>query len=158
MQCQTAVASVKEAKAFFDRSTRPLTEAHSGFAPKPGMFTVAHHVYHVAQTIDWFIDGAFGDKGFDMDFEKGAKEMLAVTSLAKAREALDRAAAHAIEVLGSKTDAQLAEKFPPNPIMGEVPKWTIIGGLQDHTAHHRGALTVYERLLGLEPPMPYMET
>jgi uncharacterized damage-inducible protein DinB len=25
----------------------------------------------------------------------------------------------------------------------------------EHTAHHRGALTVYSRLLGKVPPMPY---
>jgi uncharacterized damage-inducible protein DinB len=33
----------------------------------------------------------------------------------------------------------------------------IFGAITDHTAHHRGALTVYARLNGIVPPMPYME-
>jgi uncharacterized damage-inducible protein DinB len=45
----------------------------------------------------------------------------------------------------------------PNVIFGEIPRWSVILGLVDHTAHHRGALTVYARLKGLTPPMPYME-
>jgi hypothetical protein len=30
-------------------------------------------------------------------------------------------------------------------------------GSTDHTAHHRGALTVYSRLLGKVPKMPYAD-
>jgi uncharacterized damage-inducible protein DinB len=41
--------------------------------------------------------------------------------------------------------------------MGGVPRFAITNALTDHTAHHRGALTVYARLLGLVPPMPYMD-
>ena len=31
----------------------------------------------------------------------------------------------------------------------------VINGITDHSAHHRGALAVYARLLGKEPAMPY---
>jgi uncharacterized damage-inducible protein DinB len=41
--------------------------------------------------------------------------------------------------------------------MGGLPRYAIVSALTDHTAHHRGALTVYARLLGLVPPMPYMD-
>jgi uncharacterized damage-inducible protein DinB len=41
--------------------------------------------------------------------------------------------------------------------MGGLPKKSIFGGITDHTAHHRGALTVYARLKGIVPPMPYMD-
>ena len=45
------------------------------------------------------------------------------------------------------------------PITGEImtgaPKMSVVGGIVDHTAHHRGALAVYARLLGKEPKMPY---
>jgi uncharacterized damage-inducible protein DinB len=41
--------------------------------------------------------------------------------------------------------------------MGGQPRHSIIGALIDHTAHHRGALTVYARLLSKVPPMPYGE-
>jgi uncharacterized damage-inducible protein DinB len=33
----------------------------------------------------------------------------------------------------------------------------IFGAITDHTAHHRGALTVYARLAGAVPPMPYAD-
>jgi len=33
----------------------------------------------------------------------------------------------------------------------------IFSAITAHTAHHRGALTVYARILGLVPPMPSME-
>ena len=33
----------------------------------------------------------------------------------------------------------------------------IFSGITDHTAHHRGALTVYARVQGIVPPMPYMD-
>ncbi len=72
-------------KDFFERSTRVLDEADSGFRPQPGMMTVAQQVAHTAQTLDWFIEGACRPEGFDLDFEKHAKETEKVTSLAAAR-------------------------------------------------------------------------
>jgi hypothetical protein len=39
--------------------------------------------------------------------------------------------------------------------MGGAPRASIIDGLTDHTAHHRGSLAVYARLRGKTPPMPY---
>ena len=42
-------------------------------------------------------------------------------------------------------------------IMGGAPRLAIFGAINDHTAHHRGALTVYARLNGIVPPMPYMD-
>jgi uncharacterized damage-inducible protein DinB len=41
--------------------------------------------------------------------------------------------------------------------MGGVPRMAIFGAITDHTAHHRGALTVYARLAGAVPPMPYAD-
>jgi uncharacterized damage-inducible protein DinB len=41
--------------------------------------------------------------------------------------------------------------------MGGLPKHAIWTAVLDHTAHHRGALTVYSRLLGKVPAMPYMD-
>ena len=38
----------------------------------------------------------------------------------------------------------------------EAPKGAAAQGLVDHTAHHRGALAVYARLVGKTPSMPYM--
>ncbi len=116
-------------KDFFDRSTRVLEEGDSQFRPNEGTMTAAQQVAHVAQTLDWFVQGVSRPEGFDLDFERQAKELAAVTSLAAA--------------------------LPEGPIMGGQPMSNIVWGMIEHTAHHRGALTVYSRLLGKVPPMPY---
>lgn len=153
-----AVSGVlKSMKEYFDRSTRVLEEADSGFAPKKEMFTAAQQVAHVAQTIEWFIQGAFAAGGFNMDFERLDKEVRAVTSLGAARKWMERACAAANKAAEVHTEAEWAELLPENPIMGGVPRYAILSAITDHTAHHRGALTVYSRLLGKVPPMPYMD-
>lgn len=144
-------------KEYFDRSTRGLTEEDSGFAPKEGMWTAAHVVAHVAQTFEWFVDGAFAPGGFSMDWEGMDKQVRSVTSLQEARAWLDRAVAAAKAKIDAATDDEWAAPLPEGPIMGGLPRYLIFGALNDHTAHHRGALTVYARLLGKVPPMPYMD-
>ena len=156
MSTQALVQELKSTKAFFDRSTACLTEADSEFAPVDGVFTAAQHAAHVAQTIDWFLEGAFRPEGFDMDFETHIAAVKAVTSLTKAREWVDRAFAQAVEVIGSKSMEEMMEPLPEGPVMGGAPRMAIVTGIVDHTAHHRGALTVYSRLRGHEPAMPYM--
>lgn len=142
-------------KDFFDRSTRVLEESDSAFRPQDGMMTVAQQIAHVAQTLDWFVQGAQRPNGFDLDFEAHAKELEAVTSLAAARQALENAYANAIQFLRSRTPEQLAQPLPPGPVMGGQPVSDTVWGMVEHTAHHRGALTVYSRVLGKTPPMPY---
>ena len=45
----------------------------------------ASQIGHVAQTIDWFVEGAFDPDGFNLDFEAHDKEVRAVTSIDEAR-------------------------------------------------------------------------
>ena len=140
---------------FFDRSTRVLDEADSGFRPREGMMTVAQLVAHTAQTLDWFIEGASRSEGFDLDFEKHAKALAGLTSLAAARRMLETAYANAIGFFRSRSPEELARPLPPGPVMGGQPVTDIVWAMVEHTAHHRGALTVYSRELGKVPPMPY---
>ena len=154
---QALLAQLDNANEYFTRSTGTLTENDSAFAPADGVFTVANQVAHAAQTIDWFIDGAFNPDGFDMDFEGHERQVRAVTSLTEARAAMKRAIEQAKAVVESKSDEEWAQPLPPGPIMGGLPRSAIFGAITDHTAHHRGALTVYARLLGKTPPMPYMD-
>lgn len=151
------VAELDAAHEYFNRSTRNLTEAHSNFAPAEGMMTAAQQVAHAAQTIDWFMEGAFRPEGFDMDFETAAKVVAEVTSLAAARAWFEKSVATAKALTAAKSDAELVTPLPPGPIMGGLPRTAVYGALVDHTAHHRGALTVYARLQGVVPPMPYMD-
>ncbi len=142
-------------KDFFERSTRVLEEDDSAFRPSEGMMTVAQQVAHAAQTIDWFVEGATPGKGFNLEFEKHAQEVAAVSSLAAARRMLEAAYENAIRFVRSRTPEQLAEPLPPGPIMGGQPASDVVWGIVEHTAHHRGALTVYSRALGKVPVMPY---
>jgi uncharacterized damage-inducible protein DinB len=154
MTPQELKLTLEKMREYFNRSTRPLREEHSQFAPSEGVFTVAGQVAHVAQTVDWFFNAAFSDH-WQMDFEVLEKQTRAVTNLAEARAWFEKAVDGAICVAETHTAEEWASPFPPNPIMGEAPRISIIGAVTDHTAHHRGALTVYQRLLGLTPPMPY---
>jgi uncharacterized damage-inducible protein DinB len=141
---------------FFNRSTRVLEEADSQFTPHEGMMTVAQQVAHAAQTLDWFIQGASRPEGFDLDFATHAKEVAAVTSLAAARDWLNKSYANVVQFLRSKSPAELGRPLPLGPVMGGQPISEIVWAMVEHTAHHRGALTVYSRALGKVPPMPYM--
>ena len=157
MSTQFLVNELKAAKDFLDRGTRCFEEEHSGFAPTGDLFTTAQQVAHIAQTIDWFREGAFRPEGFSMDFEGFNTEVKKITSLAEARAWSDRAFAEVIEAIGSRSLDELNQPLPDGPIMGGLPRLAIIGAIADHTAHHRGALSVYARLQGLTPPMPYMD-
>jgi uncharacterized damage-inducible protein DinB len=153
----TVAAQLLASKEYFARSTRVLEESDSAFRPHDAMMTVAQHVAHAAQTLEWFIDGAARPEGFDLDFEKQAQALAAVTSLSEARRQLDAAFARAVQFFESCSADDLARPLPPGPVMGGQPLADIAWAMIEHTAHHRGALTVYSRLLGKVPPTPYMD-
>lgn len=150
----TLLASLANVKKCFDTTISCFDEGDSGFAPSDEVFTVAGHVAHTAQTVDWFVDGVFGD-GWDMDFERHLGEARGVTSLADARKCLDEAFDRVAAVVRSASDDELASPIEDRRIMAGAPKSAIAAGITDHSAHHRGALSVYARLLGKVPPMPY---
>ncbi len=152
---QQAIGQLCAAQEFFNRSTRNLTEAHSAVEPVEGMMTAAQQVAHTAQTVEWFMEGAFRPEGFGLDFEGEFKRVLSCTSLTAARAWFERAIEAAKATAATKSDAELLAPLPEGPIMGGLPRMVIFGSITDHTAHHRGALTVYARLQGIVPPMPY---
>jgi uncharacterized damage-inducible protein DinB len=146
---------VEQALRFFNKTTSVLTEDDAEFAPDLAQFTVAQHVAHVAQTITWFMSGGFGTDGFDLDFAKHEAEVRKVTSLAEARTWLARAVADCVALLHEQTAETMLAPLPDGPVMGGEPRAAIVGAIVEHTAHHRGALSVYARLRGKVPPMPY---
>ncbi|HEX9733338.1 MAG TPA: DinB family protein [Thermoanaerobaculia bacterium] len=155
MEAKKLVAQLTASKQYFDRSTECLTEDDSTFAPSDGLMTAAQQVAHVAQTVDWFFEGAFRPEGFDLDFAGHAAEVAKVSSLTAAREWLDRAFGDAEKALVERA-GELAAPIAEGPVMGGQPRAAIVGAIADHTSHHRGALTVYSRLRGHVPAMPYM--
>ena len=152
-----AVAELSAAQEYFNRSSRNLTDGHSAFAPVEGMMTATQQIAHAAQTIEWFIQGAFRPEGFDLDFEKHFADVAACPSVTDARAWFNRAIEAAKAMTASRSDAELLAPLPDGPIMGGLPRFAVYGAITDHTAHHRGALTVYSRLNGVVPPMPYGE-
>ena len=148
-------AELLAGKKFFERSTMVLEEADSAFCPCEGMMTVAQQVAHTAQTIDWFLDGVSQPEGFDLNFEEQGKVLRNVHSLTEARSRLDAAFQRVIGFAQMRTPEDLERPLPPGPVMGGSPVRAIFGAIIEHTAHHRGALTVYSRLLGKVPAMPY---
>ncbi len=152
---ETWKAQIRMMHEFFTNSTAVLSEDDSNHSPKPEMFTVAQHVAHTAQTIDWFLDGAFSSDGFDMNWDQHMEEVRKTNSLAAAREWLDRAVNRVVETIDSHPESVFMDKIVDGPIMGGVPRLAVFSAMADHTAHHRGALTVYARQLNKTPAMPY---
>ena len=127
------VAELNAALEFFNRSTGSLTEEDSDYTPVDGVFSTAQQVAHAAQTIDWFIDGAFGPSGFDMDFEAHERKVRGVTSLSDARAWLARSVENARGVIESKTPEEWAQPLSEGPVMGGQPA---CGDLwSDHRPH-----------------------
>ena len=91
-----------------------------------------------------------------MGFEDPERRVLVVTSLTEARAWLHRALDNGRALVRSKSEADWSAPIVDGEVMGGMPRTTIFGGIIDHTAHHRGALTMYARLLGKTPPNPYM--
>lgn len=148
---------VKQALQFLSRTCSVFKEEDSGFAPDPGMFTVAQQIAHVAQTIDWFMDGGFSDQGFDLDFSAHHSAVRQHTSLQESLTWLAKSVDAAAAILAEKTPEQMMEPIAAGPIMPGEPRAAIVAAIAEHTAHHRGALAVYARLLGYAPPIPYSE-
>jgi len=148
---------VKQALQFFSRTCSVFSEDDSQYAPTAGQFTVAQHVAHVAQTIDWFMVGGFRPEGFDLDFAAHQQDVRECTSLQDAMIWLVQSVDNAATILAGKSPEEMMQPIAAGPVMGGEPRAAIIAAIAEHTAHHRGSLAVYARVLGYAPPMPYAD-
>ena len=147
---------LKMQEKFFLNTISCLTEEDSSFKPQEEIYTIAQHIGHAAETIDWFFEGAFGKNGFDMNFVNYAETMKKYTSFDDSVKYFKEATANGIAKLQSVQDSELMVPITAE-IMTGAPKMSVVGAIVDHTAHHRGSLAVYARLLGKKPQMPYGE-
>lgn len=154
MPASALVSELEATRKFFCTTISIFEPNDAGFAPHPDMYTTAAQVAHVADTIDWFMGGGFG-AGWDMDFDGAIARAKSVTSLEAAQTAMLDAFERAIATVQAADEATLLEPIPNDVIMHGAPRQAVIGAIVDHTAHHRGSLAVYARLLGKVPPMPY---
>ena len=84
------------------------------------------------------------------------EEIRSFTSVADAKAWVNKAAAEALAKIRA-LPPEWAETLSPadDPIMPGLPQFRVITAMIEHTAHHRGSLAVYLRLLGKVPPVPY---
>ena len=153
-QAAEIVAQLETSHGYIRKMISIFEQEDAGFAPQPELYTVAGHIAHAADSVDWFVDGAFGE-GWNMDFEGLIAAARAVETLEEAVAWLDRAFGKAIATFEAASDEDLAAPIPDERIMPGASRSAIVGPIIDHTAHHRGALTVYARLLGKVPKMMY---
>lgn len=140
---------------FFERSTACFLADDADFAPQPELLSVAGHIAHAGITIEWFIAGAFSPAGFDMDFPAHEREARSITTVHEARARFTSAYAVAIAKFEHTSMSELLIPIADGQIMGGAPRCAIAAAMGDHTAHHRGALSVYARLCNRVPAMPY---
>lgn len=143
-------------QAWFEKTISCFEPKDGDFAPKKGMFTVAQQIAHAAQTVEWFFEGAFRPQGFDLDFESSEGEVRAVASLEDALAWWGTALQEAERAIQGSAPEAWDEPIR-GKLMAGMPRRSILNGIADHTAHHRGALAVYARMLDRVPPMPYGE-
>src|SRR5438105_13323733 len=123
--------SLKQVRQFFNTSTKCFDEDDAGFAPKPGMFTVAQHIAHSAQVIPWFIEGAFSPAGMSTDFEAMEKITRSVATLKEARASMDHACADAIAFIEKKSMSDFMQPIAGH-IMAGAPRVATFTAIADH--------------------------
>jgi len=154
MNSETAVQHLQHERHFLLNIVKDFQPEDENFRPTPEMMTVAQQIRHIALTIHWFEEGAFGG-GFDMDFAKMEEECQKPWTLDEAVALLSQTYEEFIHRLQNLDDKEFLTLLPDNSIMGKVPRFAAILANNEHTAHHRGALTVYIRLLGRTPSFVY---
>ncbi|OQB36016.1 MAG: DinB superfamily protein [Candidatus Hydrogenedentes bacterium ADurb.Bin179] len=156
MNGKEAADIVRREHKYLCNILKSFVPQHGEFSPCPGMMTTAQQINHIAQTVVWFREGAFG-RGFNLDFEKIEGANPRTVTLKEALAELEKQYTSYIDFLERLSDTDLQAPMPENPIFGAAPRLAVLAAQSDHTAHHRGALCVYLRLLGIIPAMVYQE-
>ena len=107
-----------------------FAEEDAGFAPSPNSTPSPAHIAHAADSVEWFVDGAFGE-GWNMAFEGLIAAARAVETLEEAVAWLDRAFEKVIATFPAASDEDLAAPIRDDRIMPGssrsavvVPSWS----------------------------------
>ena len=157
MNSKTAVEIITKERKFLDNILRDLKPEHGGFRPVDEMMTVSQQIKHIALTTRWFYSKALGT-GFDFaSFEEYLEEMKKPITLREALDLLNETYDESISAFEKMTGEEFDEVVKDDPMLGTFRKSDMILYNNEHTAHHRGALSVYLRLKGITPRMIYAE-
>ncbi len=153
MTGKDAAGLLRQQLHFLNNIVRGFKPEQGDFRPTPEMMTVSQQINHIAHITRWFRTAMDGE--FDMDFERQKREYMHVASLEEAKVNLAAAYEEFATFVAGKSEAWLMEPLPENRILGRAPRLAALSANADHTAHHRGALAVYQRLLGITPTLVY---
>jgi uncharacterized damage-inducible protein DinB len=148
---------LRASQAFFERTLSCMREEDGTYQPHETAFSTIAQVAHAAQTVDWFMEGVREGGSFSVDFEAMEKELAETKTLRAAKAWFHRSMALAIQAAEEKPESFWKSHLPEGPMFSGEPRSFALGGILDHNAHHRGAISVYARLCGHKPAMPYME-
>jgi uncharacterized damage-inducible protein DinB len=119
------------------------------WAPRPGEFTCAQIVCHLAAAESMFVgavvEGLWRYAGHDHDPADGLETL--ITRLEASHTA-------AMSTLRGLSDAELHE---PRPTLNgpAVKAWRLLMAMVEHEIHHRSQLAVHLALMEIEPPQIY---
>jgi hypothetical protein len=171
-------------KEFFHRTTACFRPQDGGFRPRPDMLSVNGQILHVTAAMEFFLAGlvvsfdrlkpgpwvsrrgkgaswiGLGTGFADMAWtEEATLDQEAIDDDASVRTALkafDGTMDIVCRVFAQFTPEEMTSPLPRNPLDLRSPQH-VLDILLDHTAHHRGALAQYARLLGHDPSIPYFD-
>ncbi|MCP4727525.1 MAG: DinB family protein [bacterium] len=157
MDGKTAVEIITKERKFLNNILKDLKPEHGDFKPADEMLTASQQIKHIALTGKWFYSKALGT-GFEFaSFDAYLEEMQKPLTLQEALDLLNETYEESVRAFGNMTEKEFDEIVKDDPMLGTFKKSDMIFYNNEHTAHHRGALSVYLRLLGITPTMIYAE-
>jgi uncharacterized damage-inducible protein DinB len=114
------------------------------YKPHPTAMSFKEQITHVAAAIAGLSKGFM--LGGDMDFDPQAKPQ----TKAELNQFIDQCYAYGKKTFSSLSEAQLSEEI--DSFAGKVTRRQMLGLIDDHATHHRGAAVSYIRANGIEPP------
>ncbi len=132
-----------------------------GYKPAEGLHTIGWNASHLVETISW-VPGILGSSEFDVAPVGGEAYMTPeVTDVTELLKAFDANVASALGSLQGVADSVMDESWSLK--MGGQVLFTMKKGdclrkwVFSHSAHHRGVLSAYLRIAGVQFPSIYEE-
>lgn len=114
------------------------------YRPHPSAMSFKEQITHVAASIAGLSKGFMA--GGDMDFDPQAKPQ----TKAELKQFIEQCYAYGKKTFSALSEAQLSEEI--DSFAGKVTRRQMLGLIDDHATHHRGAAVSYIRANGIEPP------
>lgn len=115
-----------------------------GYKPHETAMSFEEQITHVGATIANISKGFL--EGGEMEFDVSANPK----TKAELKDFINNAYDYGKKTITSLTEAQLSEKI--DSFAGNITRRQMVGLVDNHTTHHRGAAISYIRANGIEPP------